>query len=473
MTETMKCNILAYVLLLCSLLSTVTSENLECVAIINDNVEKCVSNSTDYISHLASLAEFCNETRNYDSLTCRQESICGKSFSISHFPQQLLSNTMKHTVMNMLIDCCGNCKRCHTLNMFGNKSQLTPALINSSDIVFPIIGRSSPRKLYGYYFLPAYDVPSFYYFTLEVSSNQRLTKLIYAYLNMWPLLVLCLLMSLISGFFIWAVETRSNEDEFPPAFHTGLSNGFWWSFITMTTMGYGDRVPQSRAGRLFAVIWIVIGITVCAILTASLTNEVITARSSPDPDMVGKRVGIMQHRIHDSTLVAQHGGIIHSVNIYKTSDGIRKLTEMLLSNKIDGFVINRNTYYFFTRKMKKKNERGKLENVIKTEKFTKEKLSSGILIKTEAQYKYFKRYFENNRLQLDACNELRLNHQRTEEDQNTSLFSTDGILFTTCVYYSLGVLGLIFCFGLCYEARRYYIVRSLNQTIEERIILTR
>ena len=470
MTETMKCNILTYVLLVCSLLSTVTSANLECVAIVNDNVEECVSNSTDYISYLESLEESCNETRNYDSFTCSQESICGKSFSISHFPQQLLSNTMKHTVVKMLTNCCGICKRCHALNEFTNISQLTPALINSSDIVFPIIGRSSSRKLYGYYFLPAYDVPSFYYFTLEVSSNRRLTKLIYAYLNMWPLLVMCLLMSLISGFLIWAFETRSNEEEFPPAFHTGLFTGFWWSFVTMTTVGYGDKIPQSRAGRLFAVIWIVIGITACAILTASLTSEVINARSSPDPDMAGKRVGIMKHRIHDSTLVAQRGGIIHAVNIYKTSHGIRKLTEMLRSNKIDGFVINRNTYYFFSRKMKKEKRHGKeLKNMIKTEKFIKEKLSSGILFKTEAQYKYFKRYFENNRLQLDACNELRLNYQRTEEDQNTSLFSADGI----CLYYSLGILGLILCFGLCYEARRYYIVRALKHTIEERNILTR
>ena len=32
-------------------------------------------------------------------------------------------------------------------------------------------------------------------------------------------------------------DSRFNQDEFPPAFIEGVGEGFWWSFISMTTVG--------------------------------------------------------------------------------------------------------------------------------------------------------------------------------------------------------------------------------------------
>ena len=39
-------------------------------------------------------------------------------------------------------------------------------------------------------------------------------------------------------------------------------NPFWWAIVTMTTVGYGDKAPKRIMGRLFAVVWILIGITI-------------------------------------------------------------------------------------------------------------------------------------------------------------------------------------------------------------------
>lgn len=35
---------------------------------------------------------------------------------------------------------------------------------------------------------------------------------------------------------------------------------------------YGDKTPKSISGRLFSVVWIITGITVCSILTATLSS---------------------------------------------------------------------------------------------------------------------------------------------------------------------------------------------------------
>ena len=55
-----------------------------------------------------------------------------------------------------------------------------------------------------------------------------------------------------------------------------LVSGFWWSFISMTTVGYGDRSPKSRFGKMFAVFWILCGITIMSLLTAAITTAIAT-----------------------------------------------------------------------------------------------------------------------------------------------------------------------------------------------------
>jgi hypothetical protein len=40
----------------------------------------------------------------------------------------------------------------------------------------------------------------------------------------------------------------------------GVDHALWWSAVTVTTVGYGDKAPVTRVGRLFAVIWMFCGI---------------------------------------------------------------------------------------------------------------------------------------------------------------------------------------------------------------------
>ena len=62
----------------------------------------------------------------------------------------------------------------------------------------------------------------------------------------------------------------------------------------------------------------------------------------------GKKVGVLQGRLHDIAVVAQHGGILHPGNIRHTMRGIHQLLIMLENKSISGFLIDRNTYYHFS-----------------------------------------------------------------------------------------------------------------------------
>jgi voltage-gated potassium channel len=47
-------------------------------------------------------------------------------------------------------------------------------------------------------------------------------------------------------------------------------DGMWWAWTTMSTVGYGDVVPQNAAGRLFASLVILFGVVLLSLLTANL-----------------------------------------------------------------------------------------------------------------------------------------------------------------------------------------------------------
>ena len=47
-------------------------------------------------------------------------------------------------------------------------------------------------------------------------------------------------------------------------------DGVWWAWVTVTTVGYGDIVPSTNIGRLFAAILMVVGLGLISLLTASI-----------------------------------------------------------------------------------------------------------------------------------------------------------------------------------------------------------
>ena len=55
-----------------------------------------------------------------------------------------------------------------------------------------------------------------------------------------------------------------------------FSNALWWSFVTATTVGYGDVIPQTLGGRIIAVFLMIIGIGFVGLLTATIATFFLT-----------------------------------------------------------------------------------------------------------------------------------------------------------------------------------------------------
>ncbi|NQV02332.1 MAG: transporter substrate-binding domain-containing protein [Bacteroidia bacterium] len=85
------------------------------------------------------------------------------------------------------------------------------------------------------------------------------------------ILLLCSVV-LIFAVLIWLAEKRKNTDQFRKG-HKGIGDGIWWAFVTLTTVGYGDKVPRTKIGRILTIIWMFYAITLLFIFTAEISSE--------------------------------------------------------------------------------------------------------------------------------------------------------------------------------------------------------
>jgi voltage-gated potassium channel len=92
-----------------------------------------------------------------------------------------------------------------------------------------------------------------------------------------------IVITIASGLLMTAVD-RDNY----PSFREGL----WWAIQTTTTVGYGDNVPTTFAGRTIAAVVMMFGIGFLTVITAAITSTFVARsrleqkQSDPKPPAV-------------------------------------------------------------------------------------------------------------------------------------------------------------------------------------------
>ncbi len=87
---------------------------------------------------------------------------------------------------------------------------------------------------------------------------------------------------LIFGFLVWLFERKVNKD-FPNTWK-GVFDGIWWSAVTMTTVGYGDKSPKTLLGRTLSIIWMFTAVVVISSFTAGIASSLTVHSLSSDID---------------------------------------------------------------------------------------------------------------------------------------------------------------------------------------------
>jgi voltage-gated potassium channel len=75
-----------------------------------------------------------------------------------------------------------------------------------------------------------------------------------------------LLLTTAGGAGAWLVDRQDFD---------GLGDAMWWAVQTVTTVGYGDVVPEHVSGRLIGAALMLQGIALLTVITASVTATLI------------------------------------------------------------------------------------------------------------------------------------------------------------------------------------------------------
>jgi voltage-gated potassium channel len=73
-----------------------------------------------------------------------------------------------------------------------------------------------------------------------------------------------------------SLAVLSAEHSSPDANITNASSALWWTYVTITTVGYGDRYPVTNAGRLVGVLVMTAGVGLFGTLSGFLANTFLS-----------------------------------------------------------------------------------------------------------------------------------------------------------------------------------------------------
>jgi len=91
-------------------------------------------------------------------------------------------------------------------------------------------------------------------------------------LQFFRIVFFLLMIMFLFGTILWIVERKHNRRQFRSGL-SGLFDGLWWSAVTMTTVGYGDKAPKTRQGRIIAIIWMFTAIVSISGFTGTIASS--------------------------------------------------------------------------------------------------------------------------------------------------------------------------------------------------------
>jgi voltage-gated potassium channel len=113
--------------------------------------------------------------------------------------------------------------------------------------------------------------------------------------------VASLSLTLVGGLAVWLFDRKGIGS---------LGDSLWWAMQTVTTVGYGDVVPQGTSGRIIGALLMLNGIALLSVVTAAVTAMLVEQarrrHSGTDDDLkaalerIESRLGEIESRLDRS-----------------------------------------------------------------------------------------------------------------------------------------------------------------------------
>lgn len=90
--------------------------------------------------------------------------------------------------------------------------------------------------------------------------------------------VAMLIVLVIASSLMYLAENKTQPEDFP-----SIPGTMWWGMVTLTTVGYGDIVPVTPAGRILAAVIAVLGIGLFALPAGIISSGLLETEGDDQP----------------------------------------------------------------------------------------------------------------------------------------------------------------------------------------------
>lgn len=153
-----------------------------------------------------------------------------------------------------------------------------------------------------------------------------------------------LLVIFVVGNVVWMLERRHNPG-IPEEWASGVANAMWLTLVTMTTVGYGDRVPRTSFGRIVIGIWMLFATVMVSALTASITTALTlsnldTTNIRSAEALSGKRVAVVSNTVGENFAHAFRAVVLRAPTLHEA-------IHLLITRRADAVVFDEPSLRFY------------------------------------------------------------------------------------------------------------------------------
>ena len=141
--------------------------------------------------------------------------------------------------------------------------------------------------------------------------------------NLPRLILFALLIVVVGGSTIFVAESGRNREMFNQLF-----DGLWWTVVTMTSVGYGDKVPVTAAGRLFAIAIMLTGVVVTSILSGTIASIFVDRK-------IREGKGLQEINFKNHIVICGWGRNAESILVGLTKMSAKSSLGVVLINEMD------------------------------------------------------------------------------------------------------------------------------------------
>lgn len=387
-----------------------------------------------------------------EKVKCLNNSFCNRTYNAIYIDKPPYVYIPMSDIFNI---CCGTCFVLKVKDgMYRNVLDIKN--ISGYDFVYPVQGQLNVEKSAGFYFLPVMSHSGFYYVTQIRKSNFELA--IDSCLEMYPMLIIFVFLSMIFGFVFWLFEAYQSESEYSKAFPIGWVKGIWWGMMSLVSQG-PDGTPKSLIARLLAFLWVFIAVILVGIMTSIITATMVKAY--PTPSMEGKTVVTLSNRPYNVYLILKNYGKAHVVKMNDSESEIERVFELGLSKKFDGILIDKLILKIHLADLKK--TKPDAYNNLKSRMYittikSMEDLYYGISVLDKSVYQYYisviKAFITDNEIKIFIYRNNLQGDAKTSTLTDPVLFGIKQPFVQSGLIYCAIIIASIVLIGIIYETIR-------------------